>query len=411
MERHEIVIVGGGLNGLACAVALAGTSVRMPLEVLLIDAGDPERSRDLKADGRASAITATSQNLFEALGVWTGIAPHAQPMTDIIITDSTPDANDRPSLLDFGEAHAPGMPSAHMVENRHLYAALLDAAKRSDSITVRKNSAVASYDFGTAGAGLALADGTNLQAQLVIAADGRNSPARTAARIDTIGWPYEQSAIVLGVEHEHHHHGRAEEHFMPAGPFAVLPLPGKQSSLVWTECHDEAQRILNLDEAGFQRELAKRFGPRLGRVMPGSERFCYPLSLQIANAFIGDRLVLIGDAAHVVHPIAGLGFNLGLRDIAALAEVLNDALRIGADIAASDVLERYQSWRRMDTVMVAIATDGINRLFSNDDAGLRTLRDAGLGLVNRFDGLKSLFMREAAGLSGQLPKLLSGESL
>lgn len=411
MQRHEIIIIGGGLNGLACAVALAGTMARMPFEVVLIDAGDPENSRDLKADGRASAITASSKNLFEALGVWPAMAPHAQPMNDIVVTDSTPGTGVRPSLLHFGEAHAPGTPSAHMVENRHLYAALLDAAKASDNIAIRPHTTIASYEFTASGAEVALDDGTSLAAQLVIAADGRNSPARAAAHIDTIGWPYDQSAIVLSVEHEHGHGGQAEEHFMPAGPFAILPLPGTRSSLVWTESHAEAERVLDLDEAGFQTELERRFGTRLGAVRPARERFCYPLSLQIANAFIAERLVLIGDAAHVVHPIAGLGFNLGLRDIAALAEVLNDALRIGSDFGATDVLERYQSWRRLDTVMVAVATDGINRLFSNDMAGLRTVRDAGLGVVNRLDGLKSLFMREAAGLSGQLPKLLSGEVL
>jgi 2-octaprenyl-6-methoxyphenol hydroxylase len=411
MQRHEIVIIGGGLNGLACAVALAGPSVRMPFEVLLVDAGDPENSRDLKADGRASAITASSRNLFEALGVWSEIAPHAQPMNAIRVTDSSPAAQTRPSLLHFAEHHSTGGPSAYMVENRFLYAALYDAAKASDNVTIRKNSPVAGYEFSNSKAAVELQDGTRLETQLVIAADGRNSPARAAAGIDTVGWSYEQSAIVLSVEHERDHGGQAEENFMPAGPFAILPLPGHRSSLVWTESHADAARILDLDEAGFRRELDSRFGTHLGKVTPGQERFSYPLSLQIVNSFVADRLVLIGDAAHVVHPIAGLGFNLGLRDIAALAEVLNEALKLGADFGAANVLEQYQSWRRLDTMMVALATDGINRLFSSDVAGLRVVRDAGLGLVNRMDTLKRMFMREAAGLSGQLPRLLAGEAL
>ncbi len=411
MQHHEIIIAGGGLNGLAAAVALAGQGARMPFEVVIVDAGDPAASRDLKADGRALAITASARNLFTALGVWAPIAPHAQPMNEIIVTDSTPAARTRPSLLQFGEDHAPGQPSAYMVEIHHLYGALLDAAEASDNITIRRQCRIADYGFSAHKAEVTLEDGEALSAQLLIASDGRNSPARAAAGIDTIGWDYGQSAIVFSVDHERAHGGRAEEHFMPAGPFAILPLPGNRSSLVWTETHGEAKRILALDEAGFRGELEQRFGDHLGKVTPADNRFSHPLGLQISKAFTGERLVLIGDAAHVVHPIAGLGFNLGLRDVAALAEVLNDALKIGGDFGAPDVLDRYQSWRRLDTVMVAVATDGINRLFSNDRSELRLLRDAGLGLVNQLGGLKSAFMREAAGLTGQLPKLLAGEVL
>ena len=411
MQHHEIIIAGGGLSGLATAVALAGPNSRMPFEVAIIDAGDPAHSRDLNADGRAFAITQASQRLLEALGVWEQLAPNAQAMNEIVVTDTKPGAAARPSLLQFGQAHAPGAPSAHMIENRHIYAALLDAAKSSDNITFSKNTKITGFEYSHHRASLTLDKGKQITAGLVIGADGRNSKARTSAHIDTTGWSYQQTAIVLSVAHERPHGGRAEEHFMPSGPFAILPLPGNRSSLVWTETTSDAERIMALDEAAFGDELAARFGGHLGAVRPDGERFAYPLSLQIAKSFIAPRLALIGDAAHVVHPIAGLGFNLGLRDIAALAEVLCDAAKLGCDFGTDDVLQRYQSWRRLDTVMVAMATDGINRLFSNDSRELRGLRGAGLGVVNQLDGLKRAFMREAAGLSGQLPKLLSGEVL
>jgi 2-octaprenyl-6-methoxyphenol hydroxylase len=242
-----------------------------------------------------------------------------------------------------------------------------------------------------------------------VAADGRQSWCRNAAAIDTVGWSYGQSAIVLSVAHERPHGGQAEEHFLPAGPFAILPLTGNRSSLVWTEAEETARRIIALAEPEFQRELETRFGARLGWVRPEGERYCYPLSLMIARSFIAPRLALIGDAAHVIHPIAGLGLNLGFRDIAALAEVVADAVRLGMDFAGPDVLQRYQSWRRADTVMTAIATDGLNRLFSNDAPVIRLIRDAGLSLTDYATPLKSLFMREAAGLTGTLPRLLAGE--
>ena len=408
-DVYDAAVIGAGLSGLAAAVALAGPAVRVPLEVLLIDAGDPREYRDASFDGRASAITLTSRRMLEALDLWGGLEPDAQPMNEIIVTDSTLDAPRRPALLHFGDEAAAGGPTAWMVENRHLYAALHDAADAAPDIAILPKSRVEHFEFTRPAARLRLGSGETVEARLVVAADGRGSPARRAAGIETFDWAYGQTAIVATVEHEKEHGGRAEEHFLPAGPFAILPLTGRRSSLVWTEEKAEAERIVALDEEPFAEELKRRFGDHLGEVKPVGPRHAYPLSMHLAKSFIGPRLALIGDAAHVVHPIAGLGFNLALRDVAALAESVAEAVRLGLDHGGPAALERYQSWRRLDTMMVALMTDGLNRLFSNDVAPVRLVRDLGLTLVDRAAPLKGFFMREAAGLTGRLPKLLSGE--
>ncbi|MFW6077310.1 MAG: FAD-dependent monooxygenase, partial [Hyphomicrobiales bacterium] len=386
-----------------------GRAVRTPLGVVLVDAGDPAASATASFDGRASAITLASRRMFEALDVWPRIAPHAQPMREIIVTDAPLGAESRPALLHFGEATADNEPAAWMVENRHLITALYEAVSASPGITLQPRTRVDSFAYGGAAAEVRLDSGDTVRARLVVAADGRNSPARQAAGIETVGWSYRQSGIVTTVEHEGDHAGRAEEHFLPAGPFAILPLTGRRSSLVWTEETAEAKRLVALDEPGFTGELQRRFGSHLGAVAPVGPRHAYPLSLHIARAFVAPRLALIGDAAHVVHPIAGLGLNLGLRDIAALAETTADTVRLGLDHGDLAALERYQAWRRLDTVLVAAMTDGLNRLFSTDNMGVRLVRDLGLGIVDRVDPLKSFFVHEAAGLHRQLPKLLTGE--
>jgi 2-octaprenyl-6-methoxyphenol hydroxylase len=405
----DIAIIGGGLSGLAAAVALAGPAVRTPLNVVLIDAGDAGARRDASFDGRASAITLASRRMFEALDVWPQLVPHAQPMREIIVTDAPLGAATRPALLHFGEPAADNEYAAWMIENRHLLATLYDAVSAAPDITVRPHTRVDGFDFPGAAAELRLDGGDTLRARLVVAADGRWSPTRKAAGIETVGWSYGQSGIVTTVEHEGDHGGRAEEHFLPAGPFAILPLTGRRASLVWTEEEAEAERLVALDEPEFTAELQRRFGSHLGRVRPIGPRHAYPLSLHIAKSFVAPRLALIGDAAHVVHPIAGLGLNLGFRDIAALAETTADTLRLGLDHGGLATLERYQAWRRLDTVLVAGMTDGLNRLFSNDNTALRLVRDLGLGLVDRIDPLKGFFMDEAAGLHRRLPKLLTGE--
>jgi len=256
-----------------------------------------------------------------------------------------------------------------------------------------------------------LSAGAAVAAKLLVAADGARSAIRETAGIRSVGWSYDQAGIVTTVTHERDHHGRAEEHFLPAGPFAVLPLKGRRSSIVWTEERREADRIVALPDEGFHAELEKRFGLKLGEIAAAGPRRAYPLGLSVARSFVGERLALVGDAAHVIHPIAGQGLNLGLRDVAALAEAIADAARLGLDPGGPDVLERYQRWRRFDTAAMGVATDGLNRLFSNSSDALRLIRDVGLGLVDRAPALKGLFIREAAGLTGEVPKLLRGEML
>jgi 2-octaprenyl-6-methoxyphenol hydroxylase len=409
MEKADIIIAGAALNGLAAAVALAGPKALRPLDILILDQADPTKFARDSFDGRASAITASSRRMLEALGLWDEIAPHAQPMRDIIVTDAKPGAQARPALLQFGEDDHGGEASASMVENRHLYGALLDAALASRSIRLKTKTRIASYNFGPGLARLATDTGEDAKASLIIAADGRASPARKAAGIKTYGWSYDQSGIVTTVQHERPHHGRAEEHFLPSGPFAILPLPDNRSSLVWTERSLDAARIMALDDADFLAELSRRFGGHLGELSVAGPRHAYPLSMQIAQSFIGDRLALIGDAAHVIHPIAGLGFNLGLRDVAALAESISEAVKLGLDPGSPSVLATYERWRRFDTVMTAVATDGLTRLFSNDNPALRAIRGLGLRAAGSVGAMKGFFTREAAGETGRLPKLLQGE--
>jgi 2-octaprenyl-6-methoxyphenol hydroxylase len=411
MEKADILIAGAALNGLAAAVALAGPRALRPLDILILDQTDPTGFARDGFDGRASAITASSRRMLEALGVWDAVAPHAEPMRDIIVTDSKLGAAARPALLHFGEEDHGGEASAYMVENRHLYGALLDAALASPSTRLTGDRRISSYGFGPGLARVTTALGDEVKASLLVAADGRASPARQAAGIETYGWSYDQSGIVTTVAHERPHHGRAEEHFLPSGPFAILPLPQDRSSLVWTERSEEARRIMALDDRNFLAELQHRFGGHLGALTIAGARHAYPLSMQIARSFIGERLALIGDAAHVIHPIAGLGFNLGLRDVAALAESITDAVKLGLDPGSASVLENYARWRLFDTVMTAVATDGLTRLFSNDNPALRAIRDLGLRAAGSAGALRGFFMREAAGETGHLPKLLRGEAI
>lgn len=411
MDKADILIAGAALNGLAAAVALAGPRALRPLDILILDLADPRKFARDSFDGRASAITASSRRMLEALGIWDEIAPHAEAMRDIIVTDAKPGAEARPALLQFGEDDHAGEASAYMVENRHLYGALLDAALASPHIRLQGTTRISDYSFGSGRVRVTTARGGEAKAALLIAADGRASPARKAAGIDTYGWSYDQSGIVTTVAHERPHGGRAEEHFRPSGPFAILPLKDNRSSLVWTERTEDARRIMALDEAGFLAELSERFGGHLGELTLAGPRHVYPLSMQIAQSFTGERLALIGDAAHVIHPIAGLGFNLGLRDVAALAESITDAVKLGLDPGSASVLDSYTRWRRFDTVMTAVATDGLTRLFSNDNPALRALRGMGLRAAGSVGALKGFFMREAAGETGRSPRLLQGEAV
>jgi 2-octaprenyl-6-methoxyphenol hydroxylase len=327
----------------------------------------------------------------------------------MVVTDSKLDDAVRPTFLTFGGEVEEGEPFAHMIENRHLIDVLVAKAKEL-GIDLRAG-AVSGFEHGKNAIDVTLKDGATISARLLVGADGARSVIRETAGIASHGWNYDQSAIVTTVGHEREHNGRAEEHFLPAGPFAILPLTGKRVSIVWTETAREAKRIVALPDAEFHAELEKRFGLHLGDLEVIGPRRAFPLGLFTAREFIGDRLALVGDAAHIIHPIAGQGLNMGLRDIAALAEAISDAARLGLDIGALDVLERYQRWRRFDTMTMGVATDGLNRLFSNSNDALRLARDVGLGLVERMPALKKVFIREAAGFTGDVPKLLRGEVL
>jgi 2-octaprenyl-6-methoxyphenol hydroxylase len=401
----DVLIGGGGFAGLALAIALRqGLGASFQVTV-----ADPALGKSHSGDARASAIAAAARRLFETIGVWDKVAGDAQPILDMVVTDSKLHDAMRPSYLTFGGEVAPGEPFAHMIENPALVDALVERAK-ADGVELRA-AAVTGFEARADRIDVRFADGDGVSAKLLVAADGARSAIREAAGIRSTGWDYDQAGIVTTVAHERDHHGRAEEHFLPAGPFAILPLKGRRSSIVWTEDKREAERIVALPDEGFHAELERRFGLKLGEIEVAGPRRAYPLGLFMARSFVAPRLALIGDAAHVIHPIAGQGLNLGLRDVAALAEAIVDAARLGLDPGGPDVLERYQRWRRFDTTAMGVATDGLNRLFSNRSDALRLIRDVGLGLVDRVPALKGLFIREAAGLTGDVPKLLRGEAL
>jgi 2-octaprenyl-6-methoxyphenol hydroxylase len=403
--QRSIVVGGGAFAGLALALALREG---LGADVAVVVA-DPALATRPSRDPRATAIVAACRRLFETLGVWGEIADQAQPILDMVITDSKLDDATRPVFLTFAGNVEPGEPFAHMVENRHLIDALTRHAE-ANGVDLRA-TAVSSYDTRADSVDVRLADGSAIEAALLIAADGARSKLRERAGIATHGWDYDQSGIVVTVAHERDHGGRAEEHFLPAGPFAILPLTGKRSSLVWTERRTEAARMVALGEEEFHGELERRFGLQLGEIKALDKPRAFPLSYFVARSFIAERLALVGDAAHVIHPIAGQGLNLGLKDVAALAEVVVDAARLGIDFGRADVLERYQRWRRFDTMAMGLATNSLNFLFSNRSTLLRTVRDIGLGLVDRTPPLKEMFIRQAAGLTGEVPRLLKGEAL
>src|SRR6201990_38613 len=403
--QGHIVIGGGAFGGLGLALALRQG---LGAEIAIIVA-DPALATRPSRDPRATAIVAACRRLFDVIGVWAEVAENAQPILDMVVTDSSLQDATRPVFLTFAGDVEPGEPFAHMIENRHLIDALVQRAE-AEGIGLRA-TAVTTFDARPGCIDVTLADGSAIEASLLVAADGARSKLRERAGIATHGWDYDQSGIVVPVGHERDHHGRAEEHFLPAGPFAILPLTGQRSSLVWTEQRAEAARIVALSEDEFHRELEQRFGLHLGEIKALDKPRAFPLGYFVARSFIADRLALIGDAAHVIHPIAGQGLNLGLKDVAALAEVIVDAARLGMDIGQAHVLRRYQRWRRFDTMAMGVATNSLNFLFSNKSTLLRTVRDIGLGLVDRAPPLKSLFIRQAAGLSGEVPRLLKGEAL
>jgi 2-octaprenyl-6-methoxyphenol hydroxylase len=401
----DILIAGGGYVGLSCAVAIKSAAPH--LNIRLVDAapkGVWER------DKRSSAIAGAAVHMLSQLGVWSQILPDAQVISEMIVTDSRTNDPVRPVFLTFaGEADADA-PFAHMVPNVSMVRALRLKAVELGIDIVEGTSAIA-INPTTSSMGVTLSDGEEISARLLVAADGVKSKLRDMAGIKTVHFDYGQSGIVVEVAHERPHEGRAEEHFLPAGPFAILPLKGNRSSLVWTERTADAERLVASDPLLFETELERRFGFKLGDIRAEGAPKAFPLGLTLAREFIKPRLALIGDAAHGIHPISGQGLNLGFRDVAALAETIIDALRLGLDYGQLDVLERYQVWRRFDTVRTGITTDVLNRMFSNDIAPLRFIRDIGLGLVDRMPRMKNFFMEQASGISQNAPKLLRGEAI
>lgn len=400
---YDAIIVGGGLAGLTTSIALAAHG----LSVAVIDRVPLDVQHDEAFDGRASAIAYASCQLFEGIGLWPHVAAHAQPILEIRVSDG-------PSLLHLHFDHrdlGDQGPLGHMIENRHIRLGLAARLEEMEGITLYAPSTVIDIDRSTDGTSVQLEEGTTLRAPLILGVDGRMSQTRKSAGIASDGWSYGQVGIVCAIEHEHSHAGIAHERFLPAGPFAILPLAGKRSSLVWTEEARFADTIMALGPRAFEHEVQRRVGDFLGEVSVVGGRWCFPLSLHFAERYTDTRLALVGDAAHGIHPIAGQGLNMGLRDIAALTEILVDAHTAGRDIGSTDTLDRYANWRHFDNTALMGVTDGLTRLFSNDIGPLKLARDIGIAAVNQIPPLKRFFMEHARGTIGELPKLLRGEAL
>lgn len=403
----DILIVGGGLNGPALALALAQGGMTSAL----IDARPAPARAERGFDGRAYALAAASQRLLAAIGVWPAVAGLAQTILQVKASDGRAGQGASPFFLHFDAAELEDGAMGAMLEDRFLFAALLDRVQATPAIAHHPGQTVVAQETTATGASVTLSSGAVLRGRVIIGCDGRGSGTATRAGIRRTGWAYGQTALVTAIEHDLPHHGIAHQFFMPEGPLAILPLPGNRSSLVWSETDAQAAAIQALPDDAYLAAIRPRVGDFLGDLRLAGDRFTYPLSLSLAETWVAPRLALAGDAAHGVHPIAGQGLNLGLRDVGALAEVMVDARRRGEDIGAVDVLARYQQWRRFDTTALALGMDAVNRLFSNDSAILRPLRDIGMGVVTAMPALRRAFMRQAAGLSGDLPRLLRGQPL
>ncbi len=402
----DVVVAGGGYVGLSVAVAIKQAARHLNVQVVEAAPEDV-----WKKDVRASAIIAAATRMLDVFGIWSEIEPEAQPINKMIVTDSKTADPVRPVFLTFDGVVEEGRPFAHMVPNVAMVGALRGLCERL-GIDIRHGLSVSGFTAGSQSTSISLSDGSALEARLLVACDGVRSALRDMAGIKTVHWAYDQSGIVTTVEHERPHEGCAEEHFLPSGPFAILPLKGNRSSLVWTERTADADRLVASDDLVFEEELERRFGHKLGPVRPVGPRRAFPLGLTLARSFVAPRFALAGDAAHGIHPISGQGLNLGFKDVAALAETVVEADRLGLDIGSLNVLERYQSWRRFDTLRMGVTTDVLNRLFSNDVGPIRIMRDFGLGVVDRLPALKSYFIGQAAGTTdANGPRLLAGEAL
>lgn len=401
----DIVIVGGGLNGCALALALASAQI----QVTVIDSLPVTRQKTPKFDGRSYALALASTRLLSAINIWQDLKKFSQPMLEIKVTDGQAGLGPSPFMLHFDHAEIEEGPMGFMVEDRHLRAAFLDAIAQNPLIT-HIHATVRDQHISPL-ASKVITDAKTVTSRLIIGCDGRKSGVAARAGINRTFKDYSQTALVAAIAHEKPHNGIAHQFFMPAGPLAILPLTENRSSIVWAETPARAEEISKLDDKGFINALRPAFGDFLGKLSVAGTRFSYPLNLTVAEKLIGTRLALVGDAAHGVHPIAGQGLNQGLRDVAALSEVIVDAKRRGEDIGSDAVLYRYAQWRGFDASTLALATDSFNTLFSNDNPLVRAGRDIGMGLVQSIPALRRGFMREAAGLTGDLPRLLKGRSL
>ncbi|MBT6426127.1 MAG: UbiH/UbiF/VisC/COQ6 family ubiquinone biosynthesis hydroxylase, partial [Rhodospirillaceae bacterium] len=389
--KTDVLIVGGGMIGLAQALALASAGLRS----VVVERQPTDALTAMDHDGRVSTISYGSAAMFAQLGAWDHMMDHAEPISEIRVAD-----NGAPLFLHFDHREVGDRPFGFTVENRFVRTALHRALEQSDAIELIAPVGVSDVDRGHHGVRAQLEDGRAVTAALAVGAEGRTSPLRQAAGIRCLKWQYDQTAIVTTVRHEGGHGGIASELFLPAGPFALLPMQGNRSALIWTERSRDVAAFLALDEAAFNDEIMERAGDHWGRMECDAPRWSYPLGLQNAERYIDNRLALIGDAAHGMHPVAGQGLNLGLRDVAALAEVLVDNARLGLDLGGGEGLRRYQQWRRFDALKMLLMTDGLVRLFSNDITPLRLARVLGLGLVNRIGPAKRYFERQAAAMAG-----------
>jgi len=406
--KVDILVIGGGLAGGTLSLALAQNGFR----VATVDIEDTQGWTDRGFDGRASAIALSSQRVLDGVGLWDEIKDETAPIKDIRVADGN-----SPLFLHYDHTELGDEPFGYMVENRSIRKGLNALVPKTENLTYFAPNTVQELDRAKNGVFATLNDGREIRADLVVACDGRRSPTREGAGIKLTSWDYQQAGIVCTVEHERSHDFCAQEHFLPSGPFAILPLPGTaekpacRSSIVWTERADLWPIMMDLSDEDFKEELELRFGDFLGAIEVVGPRFAYPLTLQYAETYIAERLALVADSAHGMHPIAGQGLNMGLRDVAALAEVLVEARRLGQDIGALNVLEKYQQWRRFDNDLMLGVTDVLVKLFSNDIEPLKLARDLGMATVNQFPDLKRFFMRHAMGTVGDLPRLMRGETL
>ncbi|WP_341368253.1 UbiH/UbiF/VisC/COQ6 family ubiquinone biosynthesis hydroxylase [Yoonia sp. BS5-3] len=400
--KTDLIIVGGGLNGPALALAAAQAG----FTVTLIDKLTVDRRKKPGFDGRSYALALASMRLLRGIGIWDMLAEQAQPMLEIKVSDGRAGEGASPWMMHFDHAEIEEGPMGYMVEDRHLRRAFLDAIAAEKKITHLAGQAVTAQTCDAASVTVTLDNDKKIVGRVLIGSDGRQSGTASRAGIKRTGWGYGQTAVVCAVAHEQPHGGIAHQFFMPGGPLAILPLTGNRSSLVWSETEDRAATLAAMNDTDFLTALRPAFGDFLGEISLTGARFTYPLGLSLAQRFVADRVALIGDAAHGVHPIAGQGLNAGLRDVAALTEVLYEARSRGEDIGSAQALARYEQWRRFDTTTLAVATDTFNRLFSNDNPFLRAARDIGMGIVNAAPSLRRGFIREAAGLTGDLPTLM-----